>query len=612
MEPTTNVQLSAGQKRTVLMGISFATGLTLGVVAVITIQNFGPLNNQATYDIAQNEVQQYSTQNGRSDAITNTLEIGQFQEIFSHRSISTQYEVLHSTLSRATEQELQDWWIQSQNIERENHRKIAQSAILQNLTTLNPQEALRNIEDVSKIHAEVLLKSVFSQWSISQLDGAIEAANTLSGTDRNIALQAILETRHDLPESKLQSIAKQLGREEHFLKLLSDAEAFNTLDKPEKAWDVLLNDEVDDSLQLESLAVIAKAWQEHVGFEVISNIYSDIQDFGSQVQLVKAIAQVDPAGALEYTSGLVAEYDKLNLSSIIVREWAKTDAKAALTTVSTFEPSSFSTLLEKDIASIWARTLPNEVIDSIETIPEQFRLSTLESAFASIARRDPMEALGQLSLVENYVGNTTSLVQKIVLEWSFKKPRAAADWVANSFTQDDPQRRTLLMQVLPRFARQDPNQAFKLALEQPTPSEGISLEQLVIGEIARVGNVEIAKKLLPQVKESAKASVYGIVGQAMVRESQAIEALELGNKLDEQQKKYYNIQIMSLWAATNPKNLYESLEDLPTSDLESRAALHLILVNRRQPVLSDDQIEHARTLLNSDDQANLDRIVQTN
>ena len=420
-----------------------------------------------------------------------------------------------------------------------------------------------------------------------------------------------METRDDLPVSKRQSIAKQLGREEYFLKLLSDAEAFNTLDKPEKAWNVLLSDDVDDSLQLESLAEIAEAWQEQVGFEVISNIYADIQDFGSQVQLVKAIAQWDPAGALEYTSGLVAEYDRLNLSSIIVRDWAKTDAKAALATVSTFEPSSFSTLLERDIASIWARTLPNEVIDNIETVSDQFRLATLETAFASIARQDPMEALAHLSSVENYVGNTSSIVQKIVLEWSYKKPAAAAEWVVSSFALDDPQRRTFLMQVLPRFARQDPDQAFKLALEQPTPSEGISLEHLVIGEIARVGNVEMAKKLLPRVKDSSKARVYGIVGQAMVRESRAIAALELGNNLDEQQKRYYDIQVMSLWAATNPKNLYESLEDLPTSDLESRAALHLILVNRRQPVLSDDQIEHTRTLLNSDDQANLERIVKT-
>ncbi|MXZ55112.1 MAG: hypothetical protein F4227_03220 [Gammaproteobacteria bacterium] len=110
----------------------------------------------------------------------------------------------------------------------------------------------------------------------------------------------------------------------------------------------------------------------------------------------------------------------------------------------------------------------------------------------------------------------------------------------------------------------------------------------------------------------SKAAVYGTVGELMVRESEELDALKLGKTLSEQHQSFYYIRVLSLWAATKPKNLYESLKDLPTKDLESQAALHLILVNRRQPVLSDDQIDHAKTLLSSADEKHLNRVVNPN
>ena len=66
--------------------------------------------------------------------------------------------------------------------------------------------------------------------------------------------------------------------------------------------------------------------------------------------------------------------------------------------------------------------------------------------------------------------------------------------------------------------------------------------------------------------------------------------------------------MMASWASISPKNLYESLEDLPTSSLKSIAALKLITINRNEPVLTDEQIKHARTFLSSDDETTLKRL----
>ena len=88
----------------------------------------------------------------------------------------------------------------------------------------------------------------------------------------------------------------------------------------------------------------------------------------------------------------------------------------------------------------------------------------------------------------------------------------------------------------------------------------------------------------------------------MVRESQTDEALELGNEFSGTQHKMYYGRVFSAWTMTEARSLFEFLDDLPSSDLKSIAARELITWSRFEPVLTDEEIEHAKTLLNDDDQ----------
>ena len=600
--------MASMSKRILWIAGTFVTGLAVGILAVLAIQSILPHEEHSPQNIAHGEFEQTSPKSDNSLSSASTVRVGQFDKIFERDSIAEQYSFLQAALTHATEPELKRWWTESKKIARDSHRKIAQHVILRYLTAKNPNEAFRLIDEVSIFQTEAALTTVFSEWAALHLEGAIEAASTMVSSHRDIALQAILETRDDLPENDLRSIARQLDSEDTFLKMVSEVEVSKSIDDPKESWEIVLNDDVDDALQMETLVFVATAWYEQIGFEVLSKIYSEIEDYTSQRQLLKVIAQKNPIGALDYTRGLAADYDKLNLSTIIVRDWAKTDAQAALAAISTIESSSFSSTLEDIVVTTWARTTPIKVIENIESISEHHRLSTLETAFATLAREDPMDALTKLSSVESYVGNTSSIQKKIVAEWSYLDPSAAADWVVNNFSDDDSQRRALLIEVLPRLARLDPDEAFALAIAQPTINEGVNLDHLVIRELASTGNVDTVKKLLPHVKENSRAAVYGTVGELMVRESQPEGALELGEDLTQEQKSFYYVRVLSLWATINPKNLYESLESLPTPSIKSRAAMTLIVGNRKQPLLTDDQIEQARSLLDSDDEATVQRI----
>ena len=600
----TNGQTSVGPKARLLIGISFPAGVALGVLAVIAIQILWPQNEHSTQDVAQHVALQPGTNDTSRNSTAGTVVTAKFEEVFKHQRIFDQNKALHDELAQASEDDLKDWWTQSEKVERQSHREFVQDVIVRKLATINPRHALRCIETVSKFQTDVLLRSVFVEWSALQLDDAVEAATTLSVHERNIALKAILETRDDLSDDELRSIAKQLNGEQTLLLLVSEAKASISIAKPMESWNLLLHDDIDDSLQTEFLAVVATAWLEQVGFEVLSKIASDIEDFWDRQQLIEMIVQEDPANALEYALG-ISQHEPSELSSMVVRAWARTDALAALAAVNSLEQNSANASLERDIASVWAQTKPDELIENIEKISEDHRLQALESSFSKIARRDPLAAFAKMSSVENFVVNTSSIEQWIVMFGSEKNPHATTDWVIREYVHDDPQRQRLLGYALLSLARQDPEHAFELALAQPTPEGEEGLETRVMWTIAREGDIELAKKLLPRVKAGSKLRSYMAVGEAMAKNLQTDEAFELGNDVEESRRRIYHQRVLNSWASTHPKNLYESLESLPSSYLKSQAARELIQQNEFKPIFTEEQIDRVKTHLDFDNEARM-------
>lgn len=324
---------------------------------------------------------------------------------------------------------------------------------------------------------------------------------------------------------------------------------------------------------------------------------------------------MDLAQALEYARGVSEETEQSFLSRIIVEEWASIDPQAALASVSSFKPTSLYFDLEEEIAVVWAKNEPSELIQSIELMSEGSRVWPLEVAFVYLTREDPLRAINSLSSIEDYVGGTSSILHGIVRQWGKLHPEAATNWLLHDLDQEDPYLlHSLLEETLPSLALQDPNEAFEIALQQPTPAHPLAfpLHMRVIWQLTRHGNVEQAMNLLPRVHEDSKASAYESVASALVDKGQALEAMELGNDLKPQQQERYYRLVFQQWAWTDPTDLYESLEDLSSNDaqpLQSFAAFELL--TRRfshDQVLTADQLDRARSFLNSDHERGLKMI----
>ncbi|MCY3541976.1 MAG: hypothetical protein OXH31_08760, partial [Gammaproteobacteria bacterium] len=343
----TQEQHTESSSRNLIVGITFVIGSAIGVLAVIAIQGFLPKSEIASYDFNEMEVQQGSSKNFYRSANEQSVVPRKFEEIFKHRSPAKHYKALYNTLSHSTEQELKEWWTQTQKIERTSHREVAQQVVLRNLTEINPQEALQLLNDASTLQWDALSETIFSVWAAIHLDDAIEAAAKLERAKRNVALKAILRARDDLSDDKRRLIAVQLERVFTYERFVSEANALQSTTDPGKSWDTLLNDNVDDARQIAALAIVADQWREQIGFEVMSKIYhSGIEDYAIKRLLISAIAQADPALALKFVQGVSEETERSYMSQIIVEQWASTDPLAALGAVSSFKPSSLYIELE--------------------------------------------------------------------------------------------------------------------------------------------------------------------------------------------------------------------------------------------------------------------------
>lgn len=591
-----------------MIGITLVAGLTLGVLAFLAVQHFVPQKEHATHSIAHGEVERTETESAHNLSSTNTVGVGKFEQIFDDPSPAEQYKALYNTFSQNTEKELKQWWIHSQNIERTSHREIAQHVILQSLTTINPQEALRALDDASMLQRDAFSRTIFAEWGELHLDDAIKAAAKLAGAQRNVALEAILKSRDDLTEDKRRVIAVRLEREETYHKFFSDGKTLQSTTDPRESWDILLNDDVDDLRQMGTLAIVAESWREQIGFEILSKIYhSEIEDYWIKNRLAAAIVQGDPELAFEYAQGVSEENEQSYLSEIIVEEWARTDPLAALAAASTFEPSSLVADLEEEIAEVWARTKPYELIGNIGLVAEESRLAPLKLAFSHIAREEPLRAIESLSTVEDSIGSTSPILQRIVDEWGMQQPEAATDWVLENVDQEDPQLlRSLLNEVLPSLARHDPMKAFEIALKQPVPDFSEGLELRVISQLTQDGNIELALGLLPRVrKKNTQQYAYNNIAAAMVKKGRTLEALELGRDLEPRLQQSYYGKVVQAWANTDPISLYALLEDLPTSAAQTDAVSALFFSNDVTPVFTDDQLEQAKSLLNPDEAAQI-------
>lgn len=548
------------------------------------------------------EVQSGAAKSGieSTNAFGDFGEIGELGDISTIESAFERTFKMHGFLMGADESQLNEYLTQSSELATPSVRDEFQSAVSQRLAEFNPQRALKSIRSLPNGQDQALLATVFGEWSRSDLDGALAQAKTLSESERLAALNGILTSRGDLSDSLQQQIAKQLGHEQFAMQTQSSAKASSSSGDPRDAWNALVNDSYEDIAQIGSLVQIAQSLVQQNGMEALDWIRDSLIDDTVLEATVRSVlhhvALSSPQSAFQQAQSLSRDSQDVALPTI-VEMWARTNPLVAMDTLSNLKNASQRKQLQTTMLRAWAENDSQNLFDSLERLPEAIRSKAEQQAMLAVARTTPSDAVAYLADLP--AGDRQqSLALEIAEHWSRHDIYAALDWVLSDQITSDSTRRRALTEVLRNLVDVDPALAFQTALKQePLSKYGRGLEAMIIEQLAR-SDIERAISFLSQVRSGhTKLHAYIAAGRALVQNGGYDRALRLGQQLPDGDQSRYRHSVLWSWAESDPEGLLASLEELPSEDAKTQAALGLVMSNFRHNALSGEQMEYVSSML---------------
>ncbi len=596
-----------GKSQWIIVGCTATIILALFVVVYVLItSNLG--NRSGDTNIGQTDTSktQSTEENNRTksnyqspaEALNDLVDIeSEFQRTAS----------LYTYLADIDTNDLLDLLRRSENIKRNNVRSNIQNVALRKLALIDLNEALRWIANIPRVRRAPMLESVFYEWSLTNLSDAVEGAKTLDGIDRRTALEAILFTRNDFSKSVMLEIARELDLEEIAHIQISSTQALELLDDPSSAWDFVVNDNVDDTSQLELLKLVFSEWKEEAGFDVMLHaaaLFPNKDERRALSTVIEGAVGTQLNEAFDYLKQLPRK-ERGELPCALALAAARIHPMLALLEIEKWSDEPIHVQMQKGAATTWAHTDPSELLNNLELLPQVTRVEALDIAFAQLAYAAPEEAIQYIDEAKKYLRSETRVLAIIAKQWSNVNPEAALEWAISNSETNSSRRKSLVQRVFKNLALVDTHEALELA--RGVWSSRISVidaaEYDVISEFLHVGKIEDAIALLPEIHEQARYFAIVDLGHSLVRAGDPYSAVELGLDVPSLNAPMvgpagYFTGLFSTWADYDPQQLFDSLPAITSQPLRSKATKILLDHETTRPTLAEESIKSMEEFLN--------------
>ncbi|MCY4142806.1 MAG: hypothetical protein OXG08_03830 [Gammaproteobacteria bacterium] len=518
------------------------------------------------------------------------------RDVFSQSNIF--YELLLNSDQEVTLELLE----QSKSIASEELRNVAQTSIVQRLTAIDPIAALAAIAELPGNRHDALAATIFGEWSLIDIDGAVAHAATLDGEQKLASLSGIFASREDLSKDERDEISGRIG-----LPTVPEVESDSLVSgfqsmQPELRWETLVGDDLPNASQTAVLIRIAHQWVDESGFDVVNRIGDTLTNPIVREAVVASVLHQatidDPSLALQQSEKITGEIRQLALKTI-AEAMVSIDPFKAIESLAIVESGSTRRHLLRHVVLTWARSDPDEFLNNLELIPSNMQSLGKQQATMVLARVDPQRIAPMLAEVSDE-DFKLDLALEVATSWSEIDLELALEWANSDQIEDEGLRWWVLNTLLSKLALDDPNRALQIALNQPVGENSMGLEATVIAQVSTF-NPDLAHEMLAQARDGwAKAAAYTSVGQALVRNNETDRMLELATHLPDEQLASYYFSVFNLWASTQPEGLFAKMENLPTTEAKYHAAMELVRYNVGKNVLSKDQMQIVKTFLPDD------------
>lgn len=498
---------------------------------------------------------------------------------------------------------------QSEEIESKRLRNFVQEVAVQGLANINPTMAMERIYDVAPRppepdptwdartlawwreeylipgRAEELIRIVYQEWALADLEQALEHAKTLGELQVQAALNGIVDSRDDLTREELIEISSQLNIENSGSDFIAAEMAREAITDPDAAWQTFLESnkenlavQVRGDGQTQLLQSIARELLDKHGIDVIYTIDQQLPDDDRArswilIRFINQARMIDPQGAIQIATSLKPDRFRSIYASPMIG-WADSDPLAALDAALVHEDDAIRNDLLGGI-HLSPRTWddPQSLIDHIAAYPKERTTSTFNRAVSTLARQSPEIAATHISNVLEH-RDKLRIATEIVQEWAPRDIVSTLAWVSESPDLLD-MREPLMETVLEELVYTDPQLALQTALEQPIGANNIGSESAVIQAIASF-DLESAVSMLARTRnEQTKFETAFGLGTVMLESTDSDGVFELGTQLSVPRRNTLFKSLLSTWTYNDPYGLYENIDRFDSDELRSNAALSL-------------------------------------
>lgn len=456
----------------------------------------------------------------------------------------------------------------SQDIVPLSLRQEAREAAVRRLGEIDPVRALLYVNETPQSVRNPLTNIVFQVWSVRNLDGAAEHASKLNEEDQRIALEGILSNVR-LSRSQRLQVARQLGNEQ----VVRDEEimsfAGEPIANPKTAWEEYLVEhggdvEVLSGAQLALLRHILNSWVPTIDSTKVADVVN---------------------------SALSGRGGNVSAVQMLLESWANVDPSIAFHATSEVGDEAVRTRLQRAIVAAWVELDPLDVLDGWELIPSEIQDWSKQEALVKLSETMPSEAAKRLTVIssDEVKGD---VARTIATNWARLDPEAAREWIlADSKIQDF--RWGLMYRVVWEASKVDPEKAFEWALAEPTNERqrGRGLEQDVIRSLALQGKYETAVSMVERARDVENQSwSYVWIGNVLVRRGRSNEAWSLLEEIPERFHGLYLGQVTSNWVDAEPDRALETIESMPTKEVQEAVAVSLLHFTQFTNMLTKEQL----------------------
>ena len=528
-------------------------------------------------------------------------------EFISPQNFESRFERIRSLLKLldlAETDELERYWEQSESLDLPSVRRQIQRRIIQRYAALDLNRSLIFVQN--EAHDSVLpelVGIVFQEWSLVDLDEAINHVRNLDRASVKAAVKTIVRTRSDVSFARRRELAREFECEWIAFEVLNQTSDGPTLDDPRGGWYGFVEEFKDGLLdlnesQFRTLSYITYFWVLS-GDESVMDSMSDTlpSDFALNLMMEFASRKLivsHPSIAIDFVVELLnrdreSAYNELALDLFDQR--ANDEPIAAFEATLSIKADIFRYQVQKQILEVAARRNNFDLLSNLQHFPKSARNLGQEVALIEMAKQSPEIVVAKLTDVGD-IERRDRVATQLAMTWAAIDIESTLAWIEadNNVAHN---RENLKRVALESLTRTDVELALELALELPVRKDGQGWEQIVVQQLA-LTDTDSALSLLPRVRAgNTRRDVYDWVMTILASHEYDIDkAMDLMVELCALEPRGTRLGMArDFMSLISPREVFARLDQIPSAESQANFAKALLRDHGESNVFSPDELK---------------------